>query len=111
MMNINELEDDSQCPFCGKDIEVDDNICQKCGGERVRGYLSRLERKLVLTLRIILCILAGWIYYDNYPDPKNFLLGVFLFAISIFLALAIPQIIFKIKNKGKVMWKRRVFSM
>ncbi|EIC83349.1 hypothetical protein SPM24T3_17100 [Serratia sp. M24T3] len=110
MITTHSTETES-CPFCGHNIDTNIDTCDNCGSKKVVGYINKFERRIVLILRIVLCVLASVVYYDNYPDPKNFLMGAFLFIISIIFALIIPLVIFKIKNKRNVVWRKRIFSM
>lgn len=111
-MNEQTLSDENLCPFCGHELEDDMTVCEHCGSTRVRGYISKIERRIMLTIQVILCGLTIFYFWNYYDDTqKNFLLEVFLFAVAILLSIVIPLFLFKLKNKRRVMWKRRVFSM
>ncbi|WP_369788040.1 hypothetical protein [Rouxiella sp. WC2420] len=110
-MNNKNFTEVNCCPFCENELEQDITRCKKCGSERIEGHISRNERRIILWSRVTLTVLSI-VYYANYsPTSQNNLLSFLLFIVSIILSLTIPKLIFKFKNRGNVIWKKKTFPV
>jgi predicted nucleic acid-binding Zn ribbon protein len=105
---INEvLPEKKLCPFCGTPLPDDIARCRECGGEEVKGYTSRNERRVLMLLRLILCAAAIIYFCYFYPASENAVITTLLLFIACCIAIVVPGLFFKVKNKNNVIWKKK----
>lgn len=97
----------NQCPFCEVQLAKELDRCNQCGGEKIQGHINRSERKLIVILRFAFCAIALIYFNFLYSLSGGFVLKLFLLLVALSVALAIPRMIFKVKNKSNVVWKKK----
>lgn len=89
----------SECPFCRAEVPQGASVCQGCGAERVKGYVSQQTMKGLVVVGTIIGIPAGFVMaYLTKSTP--------VMVITLLALMLGPLLILKFKIKDKVSWVR-----